>query len=179
MKANTSIGKSGIFEIKENDLEMILEWRNSDRVRNMMRSTKIITLEEHKAYYGKLLKEKPARHLLYYYDDMPAGVITASFIDKEKGYMDAGYYLGVTGLPLSASFGIVYCALDYVFETFGAKKICGLVRKDNKGSISINKRFGYQITEKDEDDELRNEFYNSFMGYDTWQKNKERIGKTL
>ena len=145
----------------------------------MMNDTRVISEKEQIDYYDRIKDENPPRHLIYTYDDEPVGFISDDLLDEEKGYMDGGYYLGERGLPLQASMGLVFCSLDYAFDTLEAKKICGTVRKTNEGSILLDKRCGYTISEKPKDDPLSEEFYDAIIDLETWNKVRERIKKGI
>lgn len=179
MRLNEVIGSSSIREIQNDDLEMILEWRNSDDVRKMMTQTTLISKDEHFAYFEKIKNLMPPQQILYCFCGQPVGVISDSAINQELGIMDAGYYLGVRGLPLKASFGIIYCSLDYAFDVLHAKKILGTVRKNNITSITLDKKCGYMIIEKDKNDPLKEDFYDAIIDADTWNSYKAKIRRIL
>lgn len=179
MRLDEVIGRSGIRMIEDRDLDMILSWRNSEHVRSMMVNSAIITKENHIKWYEKIKTNSPPRHIIYCFDGRPVGLISDVPVGDKPDIMDGGYYLGEKGLPLEASFGIIFCSLDYAFEVLNARIIHGEVKKINKASIALDKRCGYRIDEKPDGDVLKEDYYDAIIEKEQWEKYREKIRRII
>lgn len=172
-------GKSSIRPLQEEDLMMVLDWRNSDHVRKRMVDQHIITTDEHLNWYKGIQKCVPPRYMIYCYGGKPVGLISNNKFDTNNHTADAGYYLGELGLPLDAAFGIIYFMLEYAFEVLKLDKILGEVQKENRPSIQMDKRCGYTISDKPITDPKYGDYYDAFISKEDWSKYREKIKKAL
>ena len=86
--------------LQESDLEMVLSWRNSERVRANMYTDHIISLEEHQTWFKKIKDEPTVDYLICEFQNHPIGLVNFTNIDKNNNKCYWGFYLGETTTPL-------------------------------------------------------------------------------
>ena len=137
--------------VRDEDLPLILEWRNSPSVREKMFTTHVITPEEHDAHFARI-QDDPTRRYLLCLDEqgLPVGVVTFTDIDQATGSCEWGFYLGgTTGRGTGTK--MLYGAVEYAFGELGMRTIGAAVLGTNEASIRIHLRLGFQL----EDAELK------------------------
>lgn len=139
-----TIGHFQMRPMVESDLKMVLDWRNSGRIRNVMVNTIQITFEEHLAWYNHKKNERPCRYFIFYHKARPIGYIGYNdFVAGES--CDPGMYIGeMDDVPANAGFAVFYFSTEYAFEYLNMKYIHSLVSSDNKKSVSGTEMLGFQ-----------------------------------
>jgi len=130
--------------IEESDLEQVLEWRNSERVRSNMYTDYIISLEEHRAWFLKIRNSSSTCYYVCEYDKQPIGVIYFTNIDKKNQKSYWGFYLGDENAPIGSGYIMGFTALKYAFEVLDFRKLCSEVFEFNIKSIKLHNKLGFQ-----------------------------------
>ena len=114
----------------EDDIPMIVEWRNKDRVRmnhvyredftvNGQKAWKEKNIDTGKAVQFIICENRPDRRI-----PRPVGVAHFHGIDKEKGVAEYGLYIGEEdALGKGYANETAVLALEYAKETLGLKKV--------------------------------------------------------
>ncbi|MBQ9478490.1 MAG: GNAT family N-acetyltransferase, partial [Selenomonadaceae bacterium] len=68
-----SIGAYAFREIRESDLPLLLEWRNSPRVHSKMLTDHKITWEEHKNWFKRIQDEAREGYFIFTFNGEPVG----------------------------------------------------------------------------------------------------------
>ncbi len=129
--------------IEERDLELVLQWRNSDRIRRYMYRDTIIEMDEHREWYSRLAGNADAVYLLFEANHTPLGVVNFTDIDRINGRCFWGFYLGEEHLPRGTGTIMGVLGLEYAFETLKIRKLCGEVFGFNSSSLKFFKRLGF------------------------------------
>ncbi|MFY0543168.1 UDP-4-amino-4,6-dideoxy-N-acetyl-beta-L-altrosamine N-acetyltransferase [Brevibacillus sp. H7] len=127
----------------EADLEQVLLWRNSDRVRQHMYSDHLISWEEHVNWFHRMRNDHTHECLIFEYQNRPVGVVSFSNIDTKHMRCTWGFYLGETDIPKGSGLAMGLLGLSYGFETIGSRKICGEVLASNDASIRFHQKLGF------------------------------------
>lgn len=125
------------------DLEMVLRWRNSDRVRGNMYTDHVISPEEHRAWFEKVSDEKRSLHFAFEYLGKPIGIVNINQIDRANNKCLWGFYIGESNLPKGCGSAMGFFALDYLFGSLGFRKVTGEVFAFNEDSMKFHKRLGF------------------------------------
>lgn len=131
--------------VVEEDLPLILEWRNRPDVREKMYTSHVISEDEHFAYFERV-KADPTKsyYICVGQDDVPVGVV--SFVDIHTGNRTAfwGFY---TGDPSRRGVGtqMGYLALTHAFGQMNLRKLNGEVLSTNMRSLRYHEKLGFQI----------------------------------
>jgi UDP-4-amino-4,6-dideoxy-N-acetyl-beta-L-altrosamine N-acetyltransferase len=136
------IQDGGLRVLTIGDLEMVLSWRNSDRVRLNMFSTHIITAEEHRNWYLNL-DYNTCRYLIFEYLQRPVGLVYFTEIDRKNNRCNWGFYLGETDVPQGTGLLMGYHSMEYVFSVLNIRKLCSQVLSSNKASVKYHHKLGF------------------------------------
>lgn len=125
----------------EDDLELVLAWRNAPEVRDFMLTQQEITLEDHRVWFAASA-QNPARALLIFETGgKPAGHMNFK-IDLSAAIADWGFY-AAPGAPKGTGRAMGASALEYGFATLGLHKICGQVLDFNRASLAMHEALGF------------------------------------
>lgn len=165
--------------MSESDLEMILRWRNSERVRINMFTDHVITRKEHQAWFGRLKERQTALYLVFEFQKRPIGLIYFTDIDPENGKCILGFYLGEEDIPKGMGTMMGVLGLEYAFEKMRIRKLCGEVFSFNKSSINLFLRLGFTEEGCFVKHVLKNGKYEEIVSFalfkDEWEKNREKL----
>lgn len=131
--------------LAKEDLDMVLEWRNSDYVRSKMLTDHIISLEEHRAWFERLKKSDTMASFIFEYKGKSVGYVSYNDIDYKNETCTSGLYLGEQeGIPKSLGIAMEYMILEYAFSQLKMRKLWGHIFSFNKRVIELHKFFGYK-----------------------------------
>ncbi|RLQ22353.1 UDP-4-amino-4,6-dideoxy-N-acetyl-beta-L-altrosamine N-acetyltransferase [Seongchinamella sediminis] len=128
--------------MEANDLELVWRWRNSDRVRSFMFSQRIISFEEHLAWFERSSND-PRKHLLIYVErEQPLGFVHFSEI-SDGGIVEWSFHTAPDARKgVGSKMGEV--AIGFAFERAGFHKVCGQVISYNQRSLDYHIRLGFK-----------------------------------
>lgn len=175
------IHKGSLRTIGEKDLGQILEWRNSDRIRNSMLSNHIISWEEHQSWFKKL--KTSDIYLIFEYEDEPAGLVNFTEMMPSEGSCWWGFYLGKNDLPKGTGLLMGYKGLSYIFHKINIRLVYSKVLERNTASLTYHKRLGFSEDDSDgqyniRDNERLKVVYFSYR-YENWLNYKLKLKKTI
>jgi UDP-4-amino-4,6-dideoxy-N-acetyl-beta-L-altrosamine N-acetyltransferase len=130
--------------LQESDLEMVLSWRNSERVRANMYTDHIISLEEHQTWFKKIKDAPTVDYLICEFQNHPIGLVNFTNIDKNNNKCYWGFYLGETATPLGSGGALSFISMEYIFEIVDIRKVCSEVLSFNNKSLKLHKRLSFQ-----------------------------------
>lgn len=130
--------------VVERDLPVLLAWRNTERIRNVMYSNHVITWQEHYEWFQRSQGEQYTnKHYVFLQGHTPLGVVNFTDITMIHKRLTWGFYIGAASAPKGSGVTMATLALDKAFEEFGMHKICGEVLLDNVKSINYHERLGF------------------------------------
>lgn len=133
-----------LIEINNDNVSMILAWRNSPRVRENMYTRHEISLDEHLAWWEKTKNRKDQKYFIYYYQKQPGGVIGLTQIDETNSNCCWAFYTSPDA-PRGTGIRMEYLALEFVFEKLNLRKLYCEVLAFNKPVIKLHQKFGFEI----------------------------------
>ncbi|BDU52231.1 UDP-4-amino-4,6-dideoxy-N-acetyl-beta-L-altrosamine N-acetyltransferase [Limnohabitans sp. INBF002] len=137
--------KIGILrEIKNEELSLILTWRNSPFVKANMYSRHEISNEEHLAWWNKIKDQKNQKQFMYEQDGTPYGVVGFSQIDYLNKNAAWAFYAAPEA-PVGCGSRMELLALDHAFDQLQLRKLYCEVLDFNKSVINLHDKFGFQI----------------------------------
>ncbi|UCC45368.1 MAG: UDP-4-amino-4,6-dideoxy-N-acetyl-beta-L-altrosamine N-acetyltransferase [Candidatus Zixiibacteriota bacterium] len=169
--------------LAEADLDLVLKWRNSDRVRKHMYTDHIITPEEHRAW-SERMKTNPDTHpQVFEYQNRPIGVINLSRVDRPDGRCVWGFYLGEPNLPKGCGAALGYFGLEHIFEHLKFRKVVGEVFSFNSDSLKFHKRLGFVEEGRLAQHVLKNNEYHDIITLalfdETWRAGRPALEEKL
>jgi UDP-4-amino-4,6-dideoxy-N-acetyl-beta-L-altrosamine N-acetyltransferase len=165
--------------LKESDLEQVLNWRNSERIRANMYNDHVITEAEHFAWFGKLQTNPNCCHLIFEYQGVPIGVVNITQIDNNNNRCYWGFYLGVENTPPGCGLVMGYYGLDYIFDELHIRKLCSEVLAFNFPSLKYQLKLGFVEEGCFKEHILKNGIFEDIVCLalfaNVWQKTKDTI----
>ena len=88
--------------VEERDLELLLSWRNSERIRANMYTSHLIGEAEHRAWFERLMREGDAFAFVFEANDVPLGVVNLNHLDR-RNLRCTGAFTSVSPTPPRAA----------------------------------------------------------------------------
>lgn len=164
----TIVKFKNFINLTEEEKLLVLEWRNSDRVRLKMINQDIILLENHLKFVNSLKNRTDCKYWLFMIDDVPVGVMDITEIDEKEKSCSSGQYIGNRDYN---GFGILnaFLMFEYIFENLGVEKYYSTVLKNNERVHKLNKLLGgIDIGETENE-------YKMYWDRQLWEKTKLSI----
>lgn len=130
--------------MEESDLEKVLEWRNSERIRANMYTDHSISMDEHRAWFERIREDQSNIYKIFEFRDYPVGVANIVQIDIRNNKCFWAFYLGDMNLPHGSGAVMEFLFLEYVFEDLKIRKLCCEVFSFNYSTIKLHKKFGFR-----------------------------------
>ena len=145
----------------EDDLPMVLAWRNHPEVRRYMFTHHEISLAEHTQWFMRAVQDNARRLLIVQEQGSPIGYVQFSNVEP-GGVADWGFYVRPeaskgTGSKLGAS------ALEHAFGQLKLHKVCGQAIDTNQASIRFHERLGFKREGVLRDQKRMNEQYQTLI----------------
>lgn len=125
------------------DIELVREWRNSERVRKTMCYRDLITKEQQVVWFNNLNADSDYYYLVFI-DKISIGLVNlkgVNNIDAEAGVFIGNESFDGKGYGFAAVFLINYFAFNFL----GLEKLVATILEDNKPAIRFNKSLGYTL----------------------------------
>jgi UDP-4-amino-4,6-dideoxy-N-acetyl-beta-L-altrosamine N-acetyltransferase len=135
--------ESYVRPIEQQDLLVVLEWRNSGRIRQWMYTDHLITWEEHLQWFARLQATSDKETLVYIRENKPVGIVNFTQIVQEHRRCSWGFYLGPEGLPSGTGYIMGKLALQHAFTHYPIDKISAEVFDNNEASIGFHLKLGF------------------------------------
>jgi UDP-4-amino-4,6-dideoxy-N-acetyl-beta-L-altrosamine N-acetyltransferase len=124
------------------DLEMVLAWRNSGRVRAVMFTDQPISWEEHLAWFERAERDTARFYDVFEIDGRPVGVTGITELDRLNGTASFGLYLGETDVPGGSGSRMTYLTLRWAFDDLGVRKLGCEALDFNERAIAMYRKCG-------------------------------------
>jgi RimJ/RimL family protein N-acetyltransferase len=139
--------------LKEEDIELIRQKRNSEAVRRTMYFREEITPEMQKKWF-KSINNKYNGYYLISYNNEKIGMIHGNHVNFEKRTCEGGIFIWDEqhlNSPIPSLASIIMN--DWTFFLANFQKIYAKVLKENKVALSYNKMQGYEPCEPQNNDQ--------------------------
>jgi len=130
-------------DIDENDLPFLLNWRNQESIREVMFNSNMILWAQHNQWFNKLQKNDSAISKIFYFDNIPYGVLNITQIDLVNNTCEWGFYIGSLTAPKGIGTILGYTALNYIFQELHVRKLFAQVFDFNDKSINFHNKMGF------------------------------------
>lgn len=129
--------------IEDKDLERVLAWRNSERIRASMYTDHTITMDEHRGWFERTRKESPPPFMVFEVQGKPVGGVNISHMDRRNGTCHWGFYIGEETVPRGSGKIMGLLGLEYIFDVVGIRKLIGEAFAFNEASIAFHRKLGF------------------------------------
>ena len=134
-----------LVEVKEKDIELIRNWRNSKEVAAYMYSEEIISSEQQKNWFKKIQEDRTSKYWIIDFNNKPLGLASLTKINLTLNSCYWAFYLGDTSVRGAGIGGKVeYNVLKYVFEEMNLNKLRCEVFVFNDKVIRMHEKFGFR-----------------------------------
>jgi UDP-4-amino-4,6-dideoxy-N-acetyl-beta-L-altrosamine N-acetyltransferase len=169
--------------IEEIDIERVLDWRNSDRVRAYMYTDHIIGMEEHRVWFERMQQNQNMLYLICELQYRPIGLVCFTDIDRYNQNCYWGFYLGETDVPPGTGSCMEFIALEYAFDVLKIRKLCCEVFDFNERVIKLHKKFFFEEEGRFIKHRIKNGNYHDIVFLslfrENWLKNQDKILKVV
>ena len=121
----------------EQDLAMVLAWRNSDRVRSVMFHQELITAAEHREWFRNKTGADDSTLLIFRLNSIDCG-----FLSLHASRVEWGFYLSPEVKPGAGAL-LGKAGMRYAFETLSMHKLVGHVLEYNTKSLRYHEKLGF------------------------------------
>lgn len=145
--------KYGIIleRLREEDIELVREWRNSDPVRLNMNYQEIITPQMQKQWFESV-NNLQFNYLMIHYKGEKIGLLNDKNIDWESRTSESGIFLGKTEYYSTfVPYLVSIAGIESNFYLLGWKKQYAHILRSNTNAIQFNLQLGYQLCRGQED----------------------------
>ncbi|HAW58288.1 MAG TPA: hypothetical protein DCX03_04630 [Bacteroidales bacterium] len=162
--------------LKEADIELVRQHRNSEQIRQTMEYREYITFEMQREWFESINKDINQLYFIIHYQSKKIGLLNAKNIDWEKQILESGIFLWETNyyetfIPAIVSIMIT----DMCFELLGWDVIYAHILRSNDRAIKYNKSLGYVLCENQEDKE--NQLYR--LTLQSFHQNTQKLRKAV
>lgn len=130
-------------DVNESDLKLILSWRNKESIRKVMFNSEIILMEQHIQWFKRLQKNETSITKMFYYNQVPFGVLNINEIDRVNNKCNWGFYIGVNNAPRGMGTILGFTSLNYIFHELSIRKLSAEVLSINGKSAVFHKKLGF------------------------------------
>lgn len=169
--------------LDERDLDRVLAWRNSDRIRENMYTDHVITPEEHREWFRKVEPGGKDVYLVFEHHGRPLGMVYFTDIDRKNGNSHWGFYLGEKGLPPGTGSVMGVLGLEYAFGFLNIRKLYGEAFVFNAASIRFFLRLGFVQEGRLSKHVLKGGRFEDVVVFgllrEDWEKNREALERSI
>ena len=142
---NMNVEFEDILEVDEKQIELVRNWRNSNKIKKYMYTDHYISKTEHQKWIGKLKTEDTAKAWLIKHDKKPVGLVYLSNINRKDKITEWGIYIAddsVRGKGIGA-FSL-YKLMKYVFDEMNFNKMHTKALDNNPIAIELYEKLGFK-----------------------------------
>jgi len=140
--------KYGIIleRLREEDIELVRSWRNSDPVRLNMKYQEIITREQQHQWFHSI-NNLQFNYLMIYYKGDKIGLLNDKNIDWESRSSESGIFFGRTEFYNTfVPYLVSVAGLETTFYFLGWEKQVAHIMRSNTSAIKFNLQLGYHLS---------------------------------
>lgn len=127
--------------LTEDDLPIVLAWRNHPSIRSYMLTQHEISLQEHRKWFERVQHDKTRQQLIVRDGIEPIGFVQFNPVTP-GGIADWGFYARPDA-PKGSGRKLGQAALEYAFKALGLHKVCGQAIESNAASIAFHQKLGF------------------------------------
>ena len=130
-------------DLRHDDLEMVLRWRNAPEVRRSMYRQHEISWDEHRRWFQGL-RDDMSRRWYVYCDarEVPQGVVYFTGLGEPASTATWGFYCR-PGAPAGTGTQMLLEGLELGFGTLGLAEVRGEALASNIASVRLHRKLGF------------------------------------
>lgn len=135
-----------LLKVREDDLELIMNWRMKPEVTRFMYTDPKLTIEGQRHWLNKVKEDNKSRYWTISYDNVRIGLLSITEIDLINKKCSWAYYIGDDSFRGKGIATSLECNIyEYVFNELSLNKLCCEVFSFNEKVVSIHKKFGSEV----------------------------------
>jgi RimJ/RimL family protein N-acetyltransferase len=139
--------KYGIIleRLKEEDIELVRHWRNSDPVRLNMNYREIINPEQQLEWFHSINNQQ-FHYVIIHYKGEKIGLLNDKNIDWDTLTSETGIFIGRPELfNTSVSYLVSVAGIETMFNFLGWNKQYAHILRSNTNAVGYNLQLGYKL----------------------------------
>ena len=131
-------------ELVPEDKDVIRSWRNTADVAKYMYTDHAITVEEHEAWFQRIMRDPTCKYWIIVCDGEDVGLVNLYAIDQRNRRCHWAFYIispNVRGKGVGSY--TVYFVFQHVFDEMKLNKLCCEVLAFNQTVVDMHKGFGF------------------------------------
>ena len=128
--------------MNDQDLSLVLDWRNQENVRKYMYTNHIISKSEHEAWWESIKSRNDIIPLIFEFESQPNAFVSFSDITRSNQNASWAFYLSPSAKRGIGSL-VEFFAIKYAFENLKLHKLKCEVLETNSSVIKLHKKFGF------------------------------------
>jgi UDP-4-amino-4,6-dideoxy-N-acetyl-beta-L-altrosamine N-acetyltransferase len=133
-------------DIRLDELDMMLEWRNAPNVRRNMYTQHVISNKEHLAWWGRVSADRSQQYLMYEFEGVPVGIVAFNSLDVVSKTASWAFYASPVAISGTGA-RMEFLAIEHAFKVLNLYKLQCEVFDFNKAVIKLHKKFGFNVEE--------------------------------
>lgn len=138
----TSIPEHIFKPLQQAQLELVWQWRNSERIKQNMHNDRPVKWDEHCAWFDKLHEDTSRQFYVFCQNQRPIGVL--NFSDLHTATPEWGCYLGETNVWPGSGIILELAALDFTASHSQFSHLLAQVLSFNQSANKMHKVFEYE-----------------------------------
>lgn len=131
-------------KIREDEVELMLEWRNAPEVRMYMYNRNEIPRQTHLDWWERTKQRDDCQYFMYEDNRTPLGIVAFTGINRKHANSSWAFY-AATNAPRGTGSQMEFLALDHAFGTLDLHKLHCEVLSSNHAVVRLHKKFGFII----------------------------------
>jgi len=131
-------------KIRDDEVELMLSWRNEPNVRLNMYTRHEISWDEHIKWWNRICLDTKNQYFMFESDNKPLGIVGFNQIDEINSNCSWAFYSSPKA-PRGTGSRMEFLAIDYAFNTLSLHKLYCEVLLFNSSVIKLHRKFGFKI----------------------------------
>lgn len=144
MKAMNETLLGRLRTIQQNELKLMLSWRNAPAVRANMYTRHEISLQEHLEWWERIRTRADQQYFIYEHQGRPLGIVAFNGLDDTNQNSTWAFYASPEA-PKGTGSKMEYLALEHAFNQILLHKLCCEVLAFNTPVIRLHEKFGFKV----------------------------------
>lgn len=144
MMEKSTLKLGALRNIKPEELELMLSWRNAPSVRANMYTRHEIGLAEHLAWWARIQERTDQKFFMYEFQDTPLGIVAFTGIDSTSQNSSWAFYASPQA-PKGTGSKMEFLALEHAFFNIQLHKLFCEVLAFNTPVIKLHQKFGFTV----------------------------------
>lgn len=131
-------------EIKDEEIELMLQWRNAPSTRVHMYNQDIISEKSHFEWWSRTKKRGDCHYFMFEDGEKPLGIVAFTSIDLKNSNSSWAFY-AAPDAPRGTGTRMEILALDFAFDVLMLHKLHCEVLSSNEAVIRLHQKFGFKV----------------------------------